>query len=78
MDSISFSPEMQRLIDMIETQLHFVVRFENMTRAQAINIKSAMQAPLGLLNARFSLSTNNTHTNKHKVNKRTLTGQSEQ
>lgn len=47
--------EFQRLVNMVETTLHFIVRYD-MTREQAIDLKNKVLTPLGLLNRTHGLS----------------------
>lgn len=46
------TPELEKLIILIESNLHFIVR-EELTREQAIDIKRRLGLPLGLLNKKF-------------------------
>jgi phage terminase small subunit len=55
MDTVTLSPEFKRLVEMTETNLHLIVKFENLTREDAIAIKEAMNRPLGHLSRRFGL-----------------------
>ncbi len=44
----------QRLIDLIVTNLHFLVRLE-MTRDEALEFKKIILHPIGLLNGKYNL-----------------------
>lgn len=55
-DNVEWSAESQRLILLVESTLHFLVRQE-MSRSQAIDLKARFHRPLGALNSRFTLRT---------------------
>lgn len=64
----TFSPEMQRLLQMIETNLYFTVK-NVQTLEEALAIRQAFQRPLGVLNSRFNLTSNSTHRRKPLTNR---------
>ncbi len=50
----NFPPEMQRLIALVENNLHYITRVE-MTREQAIRLRQMISIPLGGLVQRHNL-----------------------
>lgn len=52
------TPEMQRLLLLIESNLHFIVR-QPLSREQALDIKQRFSRPVGVLNKRFDLKASN-------------------
>lgn len=49
-----YSPELQRLILLLESDLHFIASMQ-LTREQAIDLKQRFMRPLGILNNRYQL-----------------------
>ena len=47
------SPELQRLLLLVESNVHYIVRHEHLTREEAMDIKQRLTRPLGVLNSRF-------------------------
>lgn len=50
----TFPPEVRRLLDLVEGNLHYIVKIE-MTREQAIEIKRRMCLPLGALSSKHEM-----------------------
>ena len=55
MSSPTFSPPMIRLLDLMESNLHYIVRVE-MNREQALEMKRRMLLPIGILNKLHKLN----------------------
>jgi len=72
-DTESLSPEAERLIELVEGNLHFIARMD-MTLKQAVAIKSRLATPIGALTARYGVS--KTQTIK-KAGRKVLYGKSD-
>lgn len=57
MSKSELDPPFARLVELIESNL-FLIANSELTREQAIDIKSRFQRPLGVLNSRHGLASN--------------------
>ncbi len=62
----TFTPEVQRLLSLIEGNLHFIAGLE-MTREQAIAVKHRMSLPLGSLGSKHDLRPSRNAKTVHRV-----------
>lgn len=55
------TPEMLRLVAIVETNLHFIAK-QDFTRDQAIEIRRRLIMPLGAMGTRYNLARRHTKT----------------